>query len=25
VVTYIGHGKSMVKNQNNLIKTLDVA
>jgi hypothetical protein len=25
VVTYIGHGKSMVKNQNNLIQTLDVA
>lgn len=25
VVTYIGHGKSMVKNQNNLIKTLEVA
>jgi hypothetical protein len=25
VVTYIGHGKSMVKNQNNLIQTLQVA
>jgi hypothetical protein len=25
VVTYIGHGKSMVKNQNNLIQTLEVA
>ena len=25
VVTYIGHGKTMVKNQNNLIQTLEVA
>ncbi len=25
VVTYIGHGKSMIKNQNNLIQTLEVA
>jgi len=24
-VTYIGHGKTMVKHQNNLIQTLEVA